>query len=145
MIVTTLDPALARKGAHVGCRANDAHSISGQRQPRSPLLLGDTVVACPANLLKHFLYPSAKQSYTCLLQGFDAERDNCQQAIETHSPRHKFTRFYLASMATQSEEFQKATADAGKLTAKPSNDELLDLYGTDIKMPRATHAAARRP
>ena len=33
-------------------------------------------------------------------------------------------------MATQSEAFQKAVADSKKLTAKPTNDELLELYGT---------------
>ena len=30
---------------------------------------------------------------------------------------------------SQSDAFQTAVADSKKLTAKPSNDELLDLYG----------------
>lgn len=32
-------------------------------------------------------------------------------------------------MVAQSEAFQKATVDSKKLTAKPTNEELLDLYG----------------
>ena len=32
----------------------------------------------------------------------------------------------------QSEAFQKAVVDSKKLTSKPGNEELLDLYGTDI-------------
>ncbi|KAI0132464.1 putative fatty acid binding protein [Xylariales sp. AK1849] len=32
-------------------------------------------------------------------------------------------------MVAQSEAFQKAVADSKKLTSKPSNDDLLELYG----------------
>jgi diazepam-binding inhibitor (GABA receptor modulating acyl-CoA-binding protein) len=32
-------------------------------------------------------------------------------------------------MATQSADFQKAVVDSKKLTSKPSNEDLLDLYG----------------
>jgi diazepam-binding inhibitor (GABA receptor modulating acyl-CoA-binding protein) len=32
-------------------------------------------------------------------------------------------------MATQSAAFQKAVVDSKKLTSKPSNEDLLDLYG----------------
>lgn len=31
---------------------------------------------------------------------------------------------------TQSEAFKKAVVDSKKLTSKPSNEDLLDLYGT---------------
>lgn len=33
-------------------------------------------------------------------------------------------------MVAQSEAFQKAVVDSKKLTSKPSNDDLLEIYGT---------------
>jgi diazepam-binding inhibitor (GABA receptor modulating acyl-CoA-binding protein) len=33
-------------------------------------------------------------------------------------------------MATQSAAFQKAVVDSKKLTTKPSNDDLLEIYGS---------------
>jgi acyl-CoA-binding protein len=35
--------------------------------------------------------------------------------------------------APQSEAFQTAVVDSKKLTSKPSNDELLELYGTSLQ------------
>ena len=34
----------------------------------------------------------------------------------------------------QSEAFQKAVADSKKLTSKPSNDDLLELYGAHLPL-----------
>jgi diazepam-binding inhibitor (GABA receptor modulator, acyl-CoA-binding protein) len=38
--------------------------------------------------------------------------------------------------ATQSEAFQKAVTDSKKLTSKPSNEDLLDLYGQLVSLKR---------
>ncbi|KPM35598.1 hypothetical protein AK830_g10969 [Neonectria ditissima] len=40
-------------------------------------------------------------------------------------------------MVAQSEAFQKAVEDSKKLTAKPNNEELLDLYGMHLSKPTA--------
>jgi diazepam-binding inhibitor (GABA receptor modulating acyl-CoA-binding protein) len=43
--------------------------------------------------------------------------------------------------APQSEAFKTAAADSKKLTSKPNNDELLELYGT----PPSTTISQKRP
>lgn len=42
-------------------------------------------------------------------------------------------------MVAQNEAFQKAVADSKKLTSKPNNDDLLEIYGT------SQTAVSRRP
>lgn len=46
----------------------------------------------------------------------------------------------------QSEAFKKATVDSKKLTSKPSNDDLLQLYGKRVFVPpKAASQIASRP
>lgn len=44
-------------------------------------------------------------------------------------------------MVAQSEAFQKAVVDSKKLTSKPSNDDLLEIYGV-FRPQHGSHADA---
>lgn len=43
-------------------------------------------------------------------------------------------------MVAQSEAFQKAVVDSKKLTSKPSNDDLLEIYGSLLSTRHPGHS-----
>jgi hypothetical protein len=52
--------------------------------------------------------------------------------VQNHT-HHPVTPAHTAKMVAQSEAFQKAVVDSKKLTSKPSNEDLLEIYGAPYR------------
>ena len=86
----------------------------------------DVTLRAPQQPRYHFLFSTLAQL-----------RSNSHSLLSNHpSTANKHRQFSVTvpkspiMPASQSEAFKKAVADSKKLTSKPANDELLELYGT---------------